>query len=204
MPVVQFPDYLPSAERVHCCAARPNMSRSDWMLPGGSVFKQDRSHGRNALHLASIHGHAPVVKTLLSAGAPINAADPGGASALQLAVEAQQLGVIEELLRAGGRLSAAGECQLGVRAQPRRGQAAGDRGVGLRLAVRARRATRRVDGAEFRQHGLLVALQRVEQPVQSFCTLPAIPAPALATPCFLGVLGCIYRPRPRPRLPLIL
>ena len=47
----QFPDYLPSAERVHCCAARPNMSRSDWMLPGGSVFVKPldrKAPGRSA------------------------------------------------------------------------------------------------------------------------------------------------------------
>ena len=46
-----FPDYLPSAERVHCCAARPNMSRSDWMLPGGSVFVKPldrKAPGRSA------------------------------------------------------------------------------------------------------------------------------------------------------------
>ena len=47
----QFPDYLPSAERVHCCAARSNMSRSDWMLPGGSVFVKPldrKAPGRSA------------------------------------------------------------------------------------------------------------------------------------------------------------
>ena len=50
-PLDQFPDYLPSAERVHCCAARPNMSRSDWMLPGGSVFVKPldrKAPGRSA------------------------------------------------------------------------------------------------------------------------------------------------------------
>jgi len=35
--------------------------------------------------------------------------------------------------------------------------------------------------------------------------LPSIPAPAPATPSFLGVLGCIHHPRPRPRpRPLLL
>ena len=32
---------------------------------GASVFKQDRTHGRNALHLAAMHGHDAVVKALL-------------------------------------------------------------------------------------------------------------------------------------------
>ena len=32
------PGLSPQGELVHCCAARPTMSRSDWMLPGGSVF----------------------------------------------------------------------------------------------------------------------------------------------------------------------
>ena len=62
-----------------CCAGHRGIVQL-LLHAGGSVFKQDRSHGRSALHLASIHGHASVVKTLLAAGAPINAADPGGSS----------------------------------------------------------------------------------------------------------------------------
>ena len=53
--------------------------------------------GQNALHLASAHGHAPVVKALLAAGAPLNATDPGGTTALQLAVEASQVATPAEL-----------------------------------------------------------------------------------------------------------
>ena len=68
-----------------------------------SVFKQDRSHGRNALHLASLHGHASVVQTLLKAGAAINAVDPGGRSALQIAIDSSKIDCVEELLRRGRR-----------------------------------------------------------------------------------------------------
>ena len=71
---------------------------------GASVFKQDRSHGRNALHLAAMHGHPTVVKALLAAGAAVNAADPDGSSALSLAVEKSHAAVVDELLRAGAAL----------------------------------------------------------------------------------------------------
>merc|ERR1719482_2041851 len=54
-----------------CCAGHRGIVQL-LLHAGGSVFKQDRSHGRNALHLASAHGHAPVVKVLLAAGAPFN------------------------------------------------------------------------------------------------------------------------------------
>ena len=73
-----------------------------------SVFKQDRSHGRNALHLASLHGHASVVQTLLKAGAAINAVDPGGRSALQIAIDSSKIDCVEELLRAGAALERRG------------------------------------------------------------------------------------------------
>ena len=75
---------------------------------GASVFKQDRSHGRNVLHLASAHGHAPVVRTILAAGAPINACDPDGCTALQLAVAGSHVAVVEELLRSGAALERRG------------------------------------------------------------------------------------------------
>ena len=81
---------------------------------GASVFKQDRAHGRTALMLAAEFGHPSVLTLLLSHGAPINARDPQGKSAIELAIDAGHAEVVEELLRQQARVVRAGVVRAGA------------------------------------------------------------------------------------------
>ncbi|OFZ01915.1 MAG: hypothetical protein A2Z97_01795, partial [Bdellovibrionales bacterium GWB1_52_6] len=62
--------------------------------------------GTPALHVASIQGHIPVIKYLLSKRANINARDSSGATALHWAVFKRQRGVAMGLVRHGSDLNA--------------------------------------------------------------------------------------------------
>jgi ankyrin repeat protein len=63
----------------------------------------DRTHGRPLLHQACVTGYLSVVDRILDAGAPLDATDADGATALQLAARYGHRQVVERLLSRGAQ-----------------------------------------------------------------------------------------------------
>lgn len=64
-------------------------------------------HGMTALHFAASAGHSDVVRTLVAAGANVNAADEHKSTALHWACANRHLDVIQVLVDAKANLNAA-------------------------------------------------------------------------------------------------
>lgn len=70
------------------------------LLEAGAAPSDDRV-APSYLSLAAFHRRTPIARLLLEAGAPIDAVDKRGRSALMVAAELDALGVVEALLDAG-------------------------------------------------------------------------------------------------------
>ncbi|KAK9478403.1 hypothetical protein V1514DRAFT_74499 [Lipomyces japonicus] len=66
-------------------------------------------YGRTPLHYAALHGHKPMIKPFLAAGAPIDALDQDNFTALLFAISQDHASSVEELILCGARVDAASE-----------------------------------------------------------------------------------------------
>ena len=81
---------------------------AQWLLSSGAkVDAAMPDGGETALSLTSERGHAKVVKTLLSAGAAVNAATTNGTTSLYMAAQNGHLEVVDMLLAAEANANAA-------------------------------------------------------------------------------------------------
>ncbi|RDL32564.1 Uncharacterized protein BP5553_09020 [Venustampulla echinocandica] len=95
------PEAIAFAARMYDAARAGQMDIFEQALPAGLPANMTNEKGDSLLMLASYHGHAPLVRLLLSHGANANSLNDRGQSPLAGAVFKKEDEVIEALLEGG-------------------------------------------------------------------------------------------------------